>query len=172
MASIELRQVSKIYPGSAAGVKDIDLSVADGEFVIFLGPSGCGKSTLLRSIAGLESITAGDILINGEIVNHVAPRDRDVAHRRCHRQQYGAIHHVAERRDRGGTRRRFSGGEHHCRVRTPDMVAALRLIAQDDHRALRRRLEIFQAQRRDVGHHLVHERADLITRDACHAARG
>ena len=79
MASIELRQVSKIYPGSAAGVKDIDLSVADGEFVIFLGPSGCGKSTLLRSIAGLESITAGDILINGEIVNHVAPRDRNIA---------------------------------------------------------------------------------------------
>ena len=79
MASIELRQVSKIYPGSATGVKDIDLSVADGEFVIFLGPSGCGKSTLLRSIAGLESITAGDILINGEIVNHVAPRDRNIA---------------------------------------------------------------------------------------------
>ena len=79
MASIELRQVSKIYPGSAAGVKDIDLSVADGEFVIFLGPSGCGKSTLLRSIAGLESITAGDILINGEVVNHVAPRDRNIA---------------------------------------------------------------------------------------------
>ena len=79
MASIELRQVSKIYPGSSAGVKDIDLAIADGEFVIFLGPSGCGKSTLLRSIAGLESITAGDILINGEVVNHVAPRDRNIA---------------------------------------------------------------------------------------------
>ena len=79
MASIELRQVSKIYPGSSAGVKDIDLTVADGEFVIFLGPSGCGKSTLLRSIAGLESITAGDILINGEVVNQTAPRDRNIA---------------------------------------------------------------------------------------------
>jgi multiple sugar transport system ATP-binding protein len=79
MASIELRQVSKIYPGSSAGVKDIDLAIADGEFVIFLGPSGCGKSTLLRSIAGLESITAGDILINGEVVNHMAPRDRNIA---------------------------------------------------------------------------------------------
>ena len=67
MASIELRQVSKIYPGSSAGVKDIDLKIEDGEFVIFLGPSGCGKSTLLRSIAGLESITAGDILIDGEV---------------------------------------------------------------------------------------------------------
>ncbi|MEI7598489.1 MAG: sn-glycerol-3-phosphate ABC transporter ATP-binding protein UgpC [Aestuariivirga sp.] len=79
MASIELKQVSKIYPGSTAGVKDIDLKIEDGEFVIFLGPSGCGKSTLLRSIAGLESITAGDILINGEVVNHVAPRDRNIA---------------------------------------------------------------------------------------------
>jgi multiple sugar transport system ATP-binding protein len=79
MASIELRQVSKIYPGSSAGVKDIDLKIEDGEFVIFLGPSGCGKSTLLRSIAGLESITSGDILINGEVVNHVAPRDRNIA---------------------------------------------------------------------------------------------
>lgn len=79
MASIELRQVSKIYPGSSAGVKDIDLCIADGEFVIFLGPSGCGKSTLLRSIAGLESITAGDILIDGAVVNHVAPRDRNIA---------------------------------------------------------------------------------------------
>jgi len=79
MASIELRQVSKIYPGSTAGVKDIDLKIEDGEFVIFLGPSGCGKSTLLRSIAGLESINSGDILINGEVVNHVAPRDRNIA---------------------------------------------------------------------------------------------
>ena len=79
MASIELRQVSKIYPGSTAGVKDIDLKIEEGEFVIFLGPSGCGKSTLLRSIAGLESITSGDILINGEVVNHVAPRDRNIA---------------------------------------------------------------------------------------------
>ena len=79
MASIELRQVSKIYPGSSAGVKDIDLKIEDGEFVIFLGPSGCGKSTLLRSIAGLESITAGDILINGEVVNHMPPRDRNIA---------------------------------------------------------------------------------------------
>jgi len=79
MASIELRQVSRIYPGSSAGVKDIDLRIEDGEFVIFLGPSGCGKSTLLRSIAGLESITSGEILINGEPVNHVAPRDRNIA---------------------------------------------------------------------------------------------
>ena len=112
-----------------------------------------------------ESVISQEISISGrDPASKVA--------RAASMQQYGAIHHVAERRDRGGTRRRFSGGEHHCRVRTPDMVAALRLIAQDDHRALRRRLEVFQAQRRDVGHHLVHERADLIAGDACHAARG
>ncbi|MFO1088390.1 MAG: sn-glycerol-3-phosphate ABC transporter ATP-binding protein UgpC [Hyphomicrobiales bacterium] len=79
MASIELARVSKIYPGSQAGVREVDLKIEDGEFVIFLGPSGCGKSTLLRTIAGLESVTGGEIFINGALVNHVPPRDRNIA---------------------------------------------------------------------------------------------
>jgi multiple sugar transport system ATP-binding protein len=79
MASIELTQVSKVYASGIAAVRDIDLKIEDGEFVIFLGPSGCGKSTLLRAIAGLEGITSGDIRIGGEIVNSMAPRDRNIA---------------------------------------------------------------------------------------------
>ncbi len=79
MASIELDRVSKIYANGAYGVRDVDLKIEDGEFVIFLGPSGCGKSTTLRMIAGLESISAGELRIGGRSVNGVAPRDRNIA---------------------------------------------------------------------------------------------
>ncbi|MBB4285909.1 ABC transporter ATP-binding protein [Roseospira goensis] len=79
MASIELRGVSKRYPNGLYGVRDIDLKIRDGEFVIFLGPSGCGKSTTLRLIAGLESVTSGDLLIGDQSMVGVPPRDRDVA---------------------------------------------------------------------------------------------
>jgi ABC-type sugar transport system ATPase subunit len=79
MASIELEHVSKLYANGAYGVRDVDLNIADGEFVIFLGPSGCGKSTTLRMIAGLESITSGNLSIGGRSVTNVPPRDRNVA---------------------------------------------------------------------------------------------
>src|SRR5471030_1328180 len=79
MALIELRNVSKIYQSHQYSVRDVNLSIQDGEFVIFLGPSGCGKSTTLRMIAGLESITSGELRINGQNVNRVAPRDRNIA---------------------------------------------------------------------------------------------
>ena len=79
MAAIELAHVSKTYANGVIGVRDVDLKIADGEFVIFLGPSGCGKSTLLRAIAGLESITGGEVRIGGKPMNEAAPRDRNVA---------------------------------------------------------------------------------------------
>ena len=79
MASIELRHVSKRYAPTVLGVRDVSLRIEDGEFIIFLGPSGCGKSTTLRMIAGLESISDGEILIGDKPVNAVAPRDRNVA---------------------------------------------------------------------------------------------
>jgi multiple sugar transport system ATP-binding protein len=79
MASIELDRVSRRFANGAYGVRDIDLKIEEGEFVIFLGPSGCGKSTTLRMIAGLESISSGDLRIGGRSVNNVAPRDRNVA---------------------------------------------------------------------------------------------
>jgi sn-glycerol 3-phosphate transport system ATP-binding protein len=80
MATVEIRGVRKTYPGmSAEVIKGIDASVDDGEFLVMLGPSGCGKSTLLRMIAGLETITAGEIAIGGRVVNGLEPKDRDIA---------------------------------------------------------------------------------------------
>src|ERR671916_3392778 len=79
MADIKLDKVTKRYPDGTEAVKQVDLDVGDGEFMILVGPSGCGKSTALRMIAGLEEISEGDLLIDGERVNDLAPRDRDIA---------------------------------------------------------------------------------------------
>src|SRR5437868_847266 len=78
VAGVSLHGVCKSY-GDVAVVHGVDLEVADHEFVVFVGPSGCGKSTLLRMIAGLEDITAGEIAIDGRVVNELDPKDRDVA---------------------------------------------------------------------------------------------
>jgi multiple sugar transport system ATP-binding protein len=79
MAEIELSHVTKSYPDGAMAVKDLSLSIADGEFIILVGPSGCGKSTTLNMIAGLEEISSGELRIGGERVNERAPNDRDIA---------------------------------------------------------------------------------------------
>jgi sn-glycerol 3-phosphate transport system ATP-binding protein len=79
MANVALRNVRKAYPNGFEAIKGIDLEVGDGQFCVLVGPSGCGKSTLLRMVAGLETITSGEIDIGGRIVNHVEPADRDIA---------------------------------------------------------------------------------------------
>ncbi len=79
MASITLNHLVKKYGDGFPAVNDISIDIADGEFIILVGPSGCGKSTLLRMIVGLEDITDGDLLINGQRVNDKAPRDRNLA---------------------------------------------------------------------------------------------
>ena len=79
MAGVSLHGVSKIYPGGVVGARDIDLEIADGEFVVLVGPSGCGKSTCLRMVAGLESATVGELRIGDRVVNDVEPKDRDIA---------------------------------------------------------------------------------------------
>jgi multiple sugar transport system ATP-binding protein len=78
MASVTLRNVRKQYETTEV-LRDINLDIADGEFVVFVGPSGCGKTTLMRMIAGLEDITAGDLSIDGNRVNEVAPAKRGIA---------------------------------------------------------------------------------------------
>jgi multiple sugar transport system ATP-binding protein len=79
MAQIILDHVEKTYSGGVKAIDDLSLEVKDGEFMVFVGPSGCGKSTALRSIAGLEEITAGKILIGDRVVNDLPPKDRDIA---------------------------------------------------------------------------------------------
>ena len=79
MAEITLEKLTKVYPDGTRAVIDLDLDVAAGEFVVFVGPSGCGKTTALRMIAGLETITSGSVKIDGEQVNDLPPKDRDIA---------------------------------------------------------------------------------------------
>jgi len=79
VAEIVLEGVSKKYPDGAVAVQDVDLVIEDGEFVILVGPSGCGKSTTLNMIAGLEDISAGELRIDGQVVNQKSPKDRDIA---------------------------------------------------------------------------------------------
>jgi ABC-type sugar transport system ATPase subunit len=79
MASITLDRINKVYPNGVSAVRDVSLEIRDGEFMIFLGPSGCGKSTTLRMIAGLETISSGNLMIGEKRVNDVDPAERDIA---------------------------------------------------------------------------------------------
>jgi multiple sugar transport system ATP-binding protein len=78
MASVTIRNVRKAF-GNVQIIHGVNIDIADGEFVVLVGPSGCGKSTLLRMLAGLENISAGDIMIGDRVVNHVPPKERDIA---------------------------------------------------------------------------------------------
>ncbi|MFK7761721.1 MAG: sn-glycerol-3-phosphate ABC transporter ATP-binding protein UgpC [Roseobacter sp.] len=79
MAQVELKQVRKTYPNGAEAIFGVDMQIDDGELIVFVGPSGCGKSTLLRMVAGLETVTSGDIMIGEKVINDVSPSERDVA---------------------------------------------------------------------------------------------
>ena len=74
MATVSMEKINKVYENGFHAVKDMDLDVADGEFMVLVGPSGCGKTTALRMVAGLEDITAGILRIGGKVVNDVAPQ--------------------------------------------------------------------------------------------------
>ncbi|MFE1262496.1 ABC transporter ATP-binding protein [Streptomyces albogriseolus] len=98
MAEIVLEGVTKRYPDGSLAVRDVDLDIADGEFVILVGPSGCGKSTTLNMIAGLEDITEGTLRIGGQVVNDLAPKERDVA---MVFQSYALYPHMSVRENMG-----------------------------------------------------------------------
>jgi multiple sugar transport system ATP-binding protein len=79
VAEIELDQLTKVYPDGTRAVRELDLTIGDGEFVVLVGPSGCGKTTALRMVAGLEPITSGTVRIGSRVVNNLPPKNRDVA---------------------------------------------------------------------------------------------
>jgi multiple sugar transport system ATP-binding protein len=79
VADVQLKEVDKIYDGGVHAVQDLSIYVKDGEFLVLVGPSGCGKTTALRMVAGLEEITDGTITIGDRVVNHLSPKDRDIA---------------------------------------------------------------------------------------------
>ncbi len=79
MAEVTLKDVRKVYAGNVEAVKGVNIAIPDGGFCVLVGPSGCGKSTLLRMVAGLETISSGEIAIGGRVVNQIEPADRDIA---------------------------------------------------------------------------------------------
>ncbi len=79
MASVEFQNIFKVYPNGYTALKNLSLEIKDGEFLVFVGPSGCGKSTALRILAGLEEISAGKLIIGGQVVNHQTPQQRNIA---------------------------------------------------------------------------------------------
>src|SRR5215216_5575211 len=98
MAEIVLNDVTKRYPDGTEAVKDLNLEIEDGEFMILVGPSGFGKSTALRMIAGLEDISDGELRIGEEVVNDKAPKDRDIA---MVFQNYALYPHMSVRENMG-----------------------------------------------------------------------
>src|SRR3990170_1657261 len=158
MASIEFDHVTKRFPDGTVAVNDIELEVADGEFMILVGPSGCGKTTALRMGAGLEQITEGEIRIGGRVVNRLDPPDRDVA---MVFQTYALYPHMTVRENIAFPLRmqRLSSSEIERRV-----AEATRLLGIED--LLRRKpreLSGGQRQRVAMGRAIVrHPRAFLM----------
>src|SRR3954470_15007255 len=98
MSEITLEGVTKVFADGQEAVKDMNLEVGDGEFMILVGPSGCGKSTALRMIAGLEDISSGEVKIGGEVVNDLTPKERDIA---MVFQNYALYPHMSVRENMG-----------------------------------------------------------------------
>src|SRR5712671_7928143 len=98
MVEIVLEHLNKSYPDGHTAVRDLNITIADGEFVILVGPSGCGKSTTLNMIAGLEDITSGELRIGGKVVNNMTPKDRDIA---MVFQSYALYPHMTVRQNMG-----------------------------------------------------------------------
>jgi sn-glycerol 3-phosphate transport system ATP-binding protein len=156
MAAIALKDVRKSY-GKAEVIHGVDATIADGEFIVIVGPSGCGKSTLLRMIAGLETITGGEIAIGGRVVNDVEPKDRNIA---MVFQNYALYPHmtVYENMSYGLRIRRLPGAEIKERVERAAKILELGPFLQ------RRPRELSGGQRQRVamGRAIVREPAAFL----------
>ena len=79
MSEVLIKNMKKVYDNKVTAVHDVNLHIKDKEFIVLVGPSGCGKSTTLRMVAGLEDISGGELYIDGNLMNDIAPKDRDIA---------------------------------------------------------------------------------------------
>nr|WP_276934534.1 sn-glycerol-3-phosphate ABC transporter ATP-binding protein UgpC [Globicatella sulfidifaciens] len=121
MANVKLKKVAKIYEDGYKAVKNIDLDIQDGEFIVFVGPSGCGKSTTLRMIAGLERISEGELFIDDVLVNNMSPKARDIA---MFFQSYALYPHMTNR-DNIAFSMKLSGVSKKERYRRAEEVAKI-----------------------------------------------
>ena len=152
MANVTLRNVRKTYAGGFEAIKGIDFDVGDGQFCVLVGPSGCGKSTLLRMVAGLETITVGEIDIGGRIVNQIEPADRDIA---MVFQNYALYPHMSVYNNMayGLRNRRMAEGE--IKTRVEEAARILELGAMLDRKP--RQLSGGQRQRVAMGRAIVRQ---------------
>jgi len=135
MATVELKNLNKVYDGGVHAVRDANITVQDKEFVVFVGPSGCGKTTTLRMIAGLEDISSGELYIDGELINEKAPKDRDIA---MVFQNYALYPHmtVYENMAFGLRIRKFPKAEIESRVQDAAVILELKELLQRRPKAL------------------------------------
>ena len=153
MATVEIRSLVKQYPGAATPtIPDINLTIDDQSFVVLVGPSGCGKSTLLRMIAGLEDITAGDLIIDGKRMNDLPPKDRDIA---MVFQNYALYPHMSvyENMAFGLKLRKFSKAEIDKRVRAAADILSMNELLDRKPKAM----SGGQRQRVAIGRAIVRE---------------
>ncbi len=143
MAEVHLRGLRKRYAGGAEVLRGIDLDIADGEFTVFVGPSGCGKSTLLRMIAGLESISEGEILIGGRDVGALDPAERGVA---MVFQSYALYPHMTVEQNMGFALK--MAGQ--CKAEVRERVGQVAEVLQINHLLQRRPRELSGGQRQRV----------------------
>ncbi len=157
MARLELQGVTKVYPGGVQAVRELDLTVEDGAFVVLVGPSGCGKSTTLRMIAGLEPVTQGTIRIGDRAVNALPPKDRELA---MVFQNYALYPHMTVRENMafGLKLRRFSADVIETRVREAAEMLGLTGLLDRTPRAL----SGGQRQRVAVGRAIVRHPAAFL----------
>jgi sn-glycerol 3-phosphate transport system ATP-binding protein len=152
MASVVLRNVGKTYAGGIEAIKGIDFEVGDGQFCVLVGPSGCGKSTLLRMVAGLETITSGDIDIGGRIVNQVEPAERDIA---MVFQNYALYPHMSVYNNMAYGLRNRGMGESEIDSRVQEAARILEIVPMLDRKP--RQLSGGQRQRVAMGRAIVRQ---------------
>jgi sn-glycerol 3-phosphate transport system ATP-binding protein len=152
MANVTLRNIRKTYPGGFEAIKGIDFEVGDGQFCVLVGPSGCGKSTLLRMVAGLETITGGEIDIGGRVVNQVEPADRDIA---MVFQNYALYPHMSVYNNMAYGLRNRRMAEPEIRTRVEEAARILELAPMLDRKP--RQLSGGQRQRVAMGRAIVRQ---------------